>query len=137
MPYADDDRISKGIIEGGIKISETEYNEARNHALSGGMIKVHDGKMVLTRKPEKKEGHENPSWQNGVWHHEPLPEPTQAEKDAKRLQEIDTRLRQIDVESVRPLRAINNGTAVQYDHDRLAEMDAEAETLREERVALA
>jgi hypothetical protein len=46
--------------------------------------------------------------------------------------EILTRLTEIDAASVRPLRAIAQGDAVQADRDRLAELDAEAADLRTE-----
>jgi len=61
---------------------------------------------------------------------------TQEQLDALRVKEIDTRLSQIDTESVRPLRAINNGTSTQYDIDKLTALDNEAETLRTERATL-
>ena len=46
------------------------------------------------------------------------------------------RLSKIDADSVRPLRAIVNGEAMQEDRDKLAALDAEAETLRAELAAL-
>jgi hypothetical protein len=49
---------------------------------------------------------------------------------------ILARLTEIDTASVRPLRAIAQGDAVQADHDRLAALDAEASGLREELTAL-
>jgi hypothetical protein len=49
---------------------------------------------------------------------------------------ILVRLAEIDATSVRPLRAIAQGDAVQADHDRLAALDAEASGLREELTAL-
>ena len=81
MPYAIDGQISKRPIEGGVEISDEKYNEARSHALSGGLIKTHNGAVVLTSKPEQKEGHKDPVWQDGGWHHEPLPDKTQDEKE--------------------------------------------------------
>lgn len=64
------------------------------------------------------------------------PQPTQAERDATRRAEILARLAQIDAASVRPLRAIVQGEAVQEDRDKLAVLDAEAEELRAELAAL-
>lgn len=58
--------------------------------------------------------------------------PTPEQLKQQRISEIHARLAQIDSESVRPLRAINAGTQTQFDTDRLAELDAEAETLRQE-----
>lgn len=69
-----------------------------------------------------------------------VPSPTQAELDAQakeiRKIEIDARLKEIDFESVRPLRAISNGTQVQADIDKLSNLDTEAESLRTERATL-
>lgn len=53
-----------------------------------------------------------------------------------RVSEIDARLEQIDLESVRPLRAINSGNNSQSDIDKLSALDSEAETLRLERANL-
>lgn len=50
--------------------------------------------------------------------------------------EIKARLAQIDLDSVRPLRAILANTATQQDSDKLAALDAEAESLRAELAAL-
>jgi hypothetical protein len=49
--------------------------------------------------------------------------------EAERQQKI-LRLKEIDTESLRPLRAILNGTDTQYDHDRLAELETEAQSIR-------
>lgn len=68
------------------------------------------------------------------------PEFTQSELDQqvkdKRIAEIDTRLDQIDMESVRSLRSKTNGRGVQADNDILLALDNEAINLREERAAL-
>ena len=58
------------------------------------------------------------------------------DKTAQRIGEIGARLKEIDVESVRPLRAISAGTDTQFDRDKLADLDAEAEALRTERAGL-
>jgi len=138
MPYAADMTVSHKEIDGGVEITEQEYNQARDHLISGGMVKVYSGKMILTSKPEKLDGHLEPVWQDGEWYHEPEPEsePTQEELDAQRIGEIDARLKAIDLESLRPLRAIANGTETQADRDKLAGLDAEAEQLRAERATL-
>ena len=49
---------------------------------------------------------------------------------------ILTRLAEIDAASVRPLRAIAKGEAAQADHNKLAALDAEADTLRAELAGL-
>ena len=63
-------------------------------------------------------------------------EQLQAEKEAAannaRISEIKAELQRLDFESVRPLRAINAGTDTAEDRDKLAGLDAEAETLRQE-----
>ncbi|MDR1489841.1 MAG: hypothetical protein LBS65_05050 [Desulfovibrio sp.] len=60
------------------------------------------------------------------------PDPTPAELTKQRRTEILARLAEIDDTSVRPLRAIAQGEAVQADHDKLAALDAEAAELRTE-----
>lgn len=72
---------------------------------------------------------------------EEMRKPTQEQLDAKRVSEIDSRLRQIDVESDRPLRAIEvararGETPNQYDIDRLISLEGEAQALRDERKGL-
>lgn len=62
--------------------------------------------------------------------------PTQAELDTIRKNEIQTRLTQIDSESIRPLRAIATGSAVQFDTDKLTALNAERATLAAELVVL-
>jgi hypothetical protein len=53
-----------------------------------------------------------------------------------RLSEIAARLTEIDLASVRPLRAIAQGTVTDFDRAKLAALEAEAEELRAERAAL-
>ena len=83
MPYAKDNQISKAPIDGGITITDQQYKDAFKHMRSrnehghGGIIKVHDGELVLTYKPETQAGHKPPVWQDGEWLHEPLPEPVE------------------------------------------------------------
>ncbi|GKT12942.1 MAG: hypothetical protein ISEC1_P1934 [Thiomicrorhabdus sp.] len=55
--------------------------------------------------------------------------PTQAQLDKARKAEITERLNAIDTESIRPLRAVANGTAVAFDTDKLAALDAERAAL--------
>ena len=59
---------------------------------------------------------------------------TQDEINSQKIVEIDTRLKDIDFESVRPLRAINNGTSNKFDTDKLKALDDEASSLRAEKV---
>ncbi|KAF0225917.1 MAG: hypothetical protein FD176_72 [Rhodospirillaceae bacterium] len=56
---------------------------------------------------------------------------------ANQLAAIDSRLTAIDVEAIRPLRAMAAGTASQFDTDKLAALEAEAMALRGQRAALA
>ncbi|OOE45131.1 hypothetical protein [Salinivibrio kushneri] len=79
MPYASEMIVSYKDIERGVPISDEEYDRAREHLINGGMVKVHGGKMILTSKPEKLDGHLDPVWQNGEWYHEPETEPTPEE----------------------------------------------------------
>jgi hypothetical protein len=56
---------------------------------------------------------------------------------AKRRAEILARLAEIDAASVRPLRAIAEGNATDFDRQKLAALDSEAATLRTELAGLA
>ena len=58
--------------------------------------------------------------------------PTPEQLNQHRINEIKSELQRLDLESVRPLRAINAGTDTEEDRDKLARLDAEAETLRNE-----
>ena len=62
--------------------------------------------------------------------------PTAEEIVAARRMEILARLAAIDAASVRPLRAIAQGEAVQADHDKLTALDSEAADLRTELAGL-
>lgn len=53
-----------------------------------------------------------------------------------RIDEIKLRLAQIDIDSVRPLRAIASGTDTQFDRDKLAALGAEVAALRYELASL-
>ena len=61
-----------------------------------------------------------------------FPEPTPEEQKQARIAEIKSRLLEIDLESVRPLRAKAYGTATPEDDAKLAAMEQEAEALRAE-----
>lgn len=63
-------------------------------------------------------------------------QPAYPEPENRRIAEIKNRLMQIDMDSVRPLRAILANTATQQDNDKLEALDAEAAILRAELAAL-
>jgi hypothetical protein len=65
------------------------------------------------------------------------PEPTPEELAAARKTEIIARLAEIDIASIRPLRAIADETATDFDREKLATLEAEAAELREELAKLA
>ena len=58
------------------------------------------------------------------------PEDKEREKKLMQCEKLKVRLREIDAETVRPLRAKVAGTHTQSDVDKLAELEAEAEILR-------
>lgn len=60
------------------------------------------------------------------------PEPTEEEAAQQAIAQIKARLREIDSESARPLRAIAAGSATEEDTAKLAALDAEAVALRVE-----
>lgn len=95
--------------------------------------RIKEGAIV----PETNELYEDvQAWLNEGNEWAPLPAPTLEQINFERITEIDTRLTQIDFESVRPLRAISNASQTQADIDKLNELDVEAATLREERASL-
>lgn len=101
MPFAANDKISKAPIEGGVEISEQEYNQAREHLLSGKLVKVEADQMFLTEKPEKRPEHEEPKWQDGEWLHTPI------EQEPKTIEELAEEKRR-DIEKARDA-AIDDG----------------------------
>ena len=62
--------------------------------------------------------------------------PTQKQLNQHRIAEIDRQLREIDIATMRPIRAIQAGTETQADTDKLTELEAQAVALREERSTL-
>ena len=64
------------------------------------------------------------------------PEPTEAEKAQQRITEIQSLLTANDLASVRPLRAKLAGTSTDFDDNRLAELEEQAQALRAELVTL-
>lgn len=52
--------------------------------------------------------------------------------NSARKAEISARFSQIDLESVRPLRAIAAGTASQFDHDKITALETERSSLIDE-----
>lgn len=76
MPFAANDKISKAPIQGGVEISEQEYNQAREHLLSGKLVKVDAAQVFLTEKPAQRPDHEEPEWKNGEWFHKPIEQET-------------------------------------------------------------
>lgn len=91
MPYAADDRISKAPFADGVEITEQEYSQARDHLLSGKLVKVHAGQMFLTEKPAKVPDHEEPVWQDGDWYHAPI------EEEPKTIEQLaDDNRRELD-----------------------------------------
>lgn len=77
--------------------------------LPDGCIKITDEDAIFIRSEQEK-----------------------AESIATRSDQIKSRLAQIDIDSVRPLRAIAAGFSTQYDVDKLASLDEEAAILRAE-----
>ena len=70
------------------------------------------------------------------WSAEPPMEVQQITEQTQRRAEIMARLAAIDVDSVRPLRAIAKGDASDFDRDKLAALDSEAAGLRAELAGL-
>lgn len=117
--YAADGKLSQKELEGGIEISEQEYQDALKHlATPGNTIRIQGKKLIKTAKPERKAGHKDPVWQDGEWHHEKIPttpeehlaagEITQEEADELKVAEVrserDSRLYKLDAIVTNPLR---------------------------------
>lgn len=60
------------------------------------------------------------------------PQPTKAELNEQRKQAILSELADIDAKTTRPLRAILSDAGTKEDKEKLAELEAQAETLRTE-----
>lgn len=69
-------------------------------------------------------------FRNGKWEVEGVD--ATAQEREQRKSEILKRLAEIDQESLRPLRAYNQGTATDYDTNKLVSLENEAVALREE-----
>lgn len=65
------------------------------------------------------------------WSDEP-PELTQEEIEAARIEAIKAELIRLDMDSIRPLRAIDSGNDTQEDHAKLSKLELRAATLRTE-----
>jgi len=95
--------------------------------------RIKEGAIV----PETNELYEDvQAWLNEGNEWAPLPAPTLEQVNFERITEIDTRLTQIDLESVRPLRAISNASQTSDDIAKLSALDSEAADLRAERLSL-
>ena len=60
-----------------------------------------------------------------------MPDPTIIQNE-QRSQDIKHRLSEIDIESIRPLRAMVDGSATEFDITKLANLEEEATILRKE-----
>ena len=72
-------------------------------------------------------------WKNGaVVEYVPSPEIIAERNRISRIAQIQSRLAQIDIESIRPIRAIQKNVGTKFDTEKLENLEIEAETLREE-----
>lgn len=96
------------------------------------------GNTVDAEPPTVPQGH-RAKWNGAGFDMEavPAPEPQPMPEPPSRADEIRGRLFQIDADSIRPLRAIEGGTASDFDRAKLAVLDTEAATLRAELAGLA
>ena len=156
---------SNTLPEGAVPISREQYHSAMSAQAGKGSVTVENGELVILDGPvyspqgeERRQRHPDeplireappeglhvPRWQGGEWIEAETAEQREsretAEKDkadAARLAEIDQRLREIDAESTRPLRAKGAGRDNQADRAKLSELEDEADALRAERAGLA
>jgi hypothetical protein len=60
MPYAAEGQISTDPIDGGIEITDEQYAEAINAVISGKVIKIENGQMVIADPPPNDGGETDP-----------------------------------------------------------------------------
>lgn len=60
MPYATNGQISTAPIEGGIEITQQQYQDALAAMLEGKEVAIEDGQMVLRDPPPQEETHPEP-----------------------------------------------------------------------------
>lgn len=75
MPYASPAALSTSPLDGGIEITDKQYQDAITHLSDGYPYFIEQGRLVLATRPEQVPGHHSPKRINGEWVHEPLPEP--------------------------------------------------------------
>lgn len=56
MPYAIDGRISQDAIEGGVEITDEQYQDAIQTMIDGGKVTIVDGALILTAAGDPSEG---------------------------------------------------------------------------------
>lgn len=56
MPYATDNKISKAPIEGGVEITDEQFEEAREHTKTGVVKVVGDTMYLASKRPHDKPG---------------------------------------------------------------------------------
>jgi hypothetical protein len=95
--------------------TKSEYAEMAAQAnAQGKLLQLIDGALVLVASPA----------------------PTPEELKQKRLGKIASRLAEIDLLSIRPLRAVADNAATEFDRNKLAALETETAALREEQASL-
>ncbi|GEM_PF-1138386 len=93
MPYALEDMISEELIDGGIEISQAQFDDAMAAKIEGRETIVLDGKFLI-RDPAPSPAHE---WQDGEWGLPSPPAPTIEQAVAAKLAELDDYRWQMEV----------------------------------------
>lgn len=101
----------------------TEWEQVENHKDKEGY--VNGERFTIKEYGPLPEG----------WSDTPPPL-TEAEFTAQRLAAIDSRLAELDAATIRPMRALLDGSGTGDDKARLAALEQEAQALREERKGL-
>lgn len=120
----DDDRRTEDFIE----LTYEQWQALLNEQSNGREIVMYNGE-VFTAERDKYYLDET------GWHERTdaeVEEIRKAEQKSARISELYARLDELDAKAVRPLRAITSGTATEYDHTKLAELETEAEEIRRE-----
>lgn len=110
-----------------IELTEEEWEQLFDEQSQGREIVYYEGRVFTTNE------HGRYYCDEEGWHKlgdEEYQSKIDAENKEQKKAEYLARLNEIDAESARPLRAINAGTATEFDRQKLANLESEAAEIR-------
>lgn len=125
--------MKKYIDFDGDGILKARYDSAINKTIPGSAVEVPEALFRQTIR--ETDGQWQINRETGEISKHPFPPPPPPTLE-QQIAEIHARLTEIDLESVRPLRAIAAGESTQADHDKLSALASEASALREQLATL-